>query len=385
MAWVESFKGWQIRVFGVVELLGVAGIVVGLFAQADFAPLAFWLIAAAAAGLVLFMIGAIVTHIRRKETPIPPAVPGVIAAVAVVLSVLLATNWPGGVPAPSVAVPANPIWKGDTKPEPVPDENVVLAMPKDMYRHNGAPTEWWWHIGTLRAGDRVFGFEVNAASFTGQSFAMTQISLSDVEGEQHYDHTQLYAPKPVGVFDVASWAEGDPGKDWYAKLGDASWAVGGFVVTAAGSGYTSSPEVRIEGGGGSGASAIAVPDAGGGIGTILLASPGSGYTSTPTVTLVGGGGSGATAVAVRNAAHMTAPQADPTKDIRVQSVFTDEETLSEIEFDLTFSSRAGRSTSSARGSTRRRPSRASRWTTTTSPSRASPPPARSRSTAPPTR
>ena len=56
------------------------------------------------------------------------------------------------------------------------------------------------------------------------------------------------------------------------------------------------------------------------------------------MTLTGGeGGSGATAVAVRNSVSMTAPQADPTKDIHVEAVLVDSTTLDEVRFDLTFS------------------------------------------------
>lgn len=336
MGWTGRFRGWVIKLVGVLEVLGAAGIVAGLLLRPDYAPLAWWLVAAAAIGLVVLMVGALVSHLRHRESPVPPAVPGALAAASAVLAILLATNWPGGVPAPAVPVPANPIWTGDTMPDPVPEENVVLALPKDMYRHNGAPTEWWWHIGTLRAGDRVFGFELNAASFIGQGFAMTQMSLADVESEQHYQRTQVYLPKPIGNFDVSTWAEGDPSKDWYARLGDPSWVVGGFSVTDGGSGYTAPAEVVIEGDG-SGARAMAVPDESGAIGQIVLLSPGSGYTQTPTVTITGGGGSGATAVAVRNALSMTAPQADPTQDIRVVATLIDDATLTPVDFDLTFS------------------------------------------------
>ena len=240
----------------------------------------------------------------------------------------------GGVPAPDVPVPANPLWTGDTKPEPVSPENVVLSLPKDMYRHEGAPTEWWWHIGTLRAGDRVFGFEINAASFVGQGFAMTQVSLSDVSEERHLERTQVYLPGPG--FDVANWAEGDPKKDWYARLGDPSWQVGSLSVRSPGSGYTAAPEVQFEGDG-SGAAALAVLDDNGGVGQIVLVDPGTGYTTPPTVTLTGGGGSGAEAVAVRSFVSMTAPQADPSKDIEVKALMVDEPSLTEVEFDLTFS------------------------------------------------
>jgi predicted secreted hydrolase len=257
-------------------------------------------------------------------------------AAALVLIAALTACGPGGVPAPEAAVPDNPIWKGTTMPDPVPEENVVLSVPKDMYRHDGAPTEWWWHTGTLRAGDRVFGFEINAASFTGQDFAMTQVSLSDVDANRHYERTQIYGPTPVGVFDIANWAEGDPKKDWYAKLGDPSWLVGGFSVTAGGTGYTKAPDVTIEGDG-KDASAVAVLDDTGAVGEIVLLKPGEGYTTTPTVTLSGGDGTGATAVAVRNSVSLQAPQADPTKDIAVQAVLVDDQTLDEVEFDLTFS------------------------------------------------
>ena len=241
----------------------------------------------------------------------------------------------GGVPAPDVPVPANPLWTGDTKPDPVPPENVVLSLPKDMYRHEGAPTEWWWHIGTLRAGDRVFGFEINAASFVGQGFAMSQISLSDVADQRHLERTQVYLPGP-GSFDVATWAEGDPNKDWYARLGDPSWQVGSLSVQSPGTGYTSAPEVQFEGDG-TGATALAVLDDKGGVGQIALIDPGTGYTTPPKVTLTGGGGTGAEAVAVRSFVSMTAPKADPSKDIEVKALMVDEPSLTEVEFDLTFS------------------------------------------------
>lgn len=240
-----------------------------------------------------------------------------------------------GVPVPTVPIPDNPLWTGTTMPDPVPEANVVLSMPEDMYRHKDAPTEWWWHIGTLRAGDRVFGFEINAASFVGQGFAMTQVSLSDVDEERHYERTQVYVPKPYGSFDPNTWAEGDPSKDWYARIGDPSWQVGGFSVTDAGSGYTEAPEVKIEGDG-NGASAIAVLE-GDRVDQIVLLSPGEGYTESPKVSLTGGDGAGATAVAVPGYVSMTAPQADPSQNMQVQALLVDDKTLEEIEFDLTFS------------------------------------------------
>lgn len=336
MGWVAALPAWLVRTVGLLEIVGAAGLVIGLLAQDRYAVLAWWLVAAAALGLVLLMLGAVILHLRRRESPVPPFVPGSLAVAVVVVAALLAVQWPGGVTAPTAAVPDNPVWTGEGKPAPVPAENVVLSLPEDMYRHKDAPTEWWWHIGTLRAGDRQFGFEINAASFIGQGFAMTQMSLSDVESEQHYEHTQVYVPKPIGNFDVSTWAEGDPSKDWYARLGDPSWTVGGFNVTAGGSGYTDAPRVVIDGDG-SGASAMAVLNPDGTLGQVVLLDPGTGYTGTPTVRLEGGGGSGAEAVAVRNAVSMTAPQADPSQDIRVEAMFTDAESGNRIAYDLTFS------------------------------------------------
>ena len=67
-----------------------------------------------------------------------------------------------------------------------------------------------------------------------------------------------------------------------------------YTVTDGGTRYTSTPTVKIEGGGGSGASAVAVLEDGF-VRRIDVTSPGLGFTSTPTVTIEGGGGFGAVA------------------------------------------------------------------------------------------
>lgn len=333
--WLDALPFWLIKVLGSIELLAAAAIIIGLLSQRRYAPLGWWLIAVAAVVVIVTSLIALFITLRRRQSRLIPAITGGLSVVALVLSTVLAVDWPGGVRPPSGDIPENPLWTGDTMPDPVPEEHVVLSLPKDMYRHKDAPTEWWWHIGTLRSGDRVFGFEVNAASFVGNSFAMTQVSLTDAESGDHYERTQVYVPQPIGNFDVSTWAEGDPSKDWYARLGDPSWTVGGFTVSNPGSGYTVAPTVTIEGDG-SGASALAILDSSGGVGQILLLDPGTVYTETPQVTLTGGG-SGATAVAVRNYVSMTAPQEDPSQNINVRALLVDDPTLTEIEFDLTFS------------------------------------------------
>src|SRR5262249_43501484 len=77
-------------------------------------------------------------------------------------------------------------------PEPVPPSDVVLHLPEDMYRHPGAPTEWWWHTGTLRAGERTFGFEINAASFIDRGLAFSQILLTDVQTSRVFQRSTFF-------------------------------------------------------------------------------------------------------------------------------------------------------------------------------------------------
>ena len=65
--------------------------------------------------------------------------------------------------------------------------DYYIRLPKDHYLHLGAPTEWWWNVGTLRSLDRTFGFEIQAASFG--KIAITQVMLTDVGRQRHYQRT----------------------------------------------------------------------------------------------------------------------------------------------------------------------------------------------------
>jgi hypothetical protein len=65
-------------------------------------------------------------------------------------------------------------------PVPIPASKSAIFLPADQYLHRGAPTEWWWHVGTLQSGDRIFGFEINAAAFSDRGYAFSQIMLTDV-------------------------------------------------------------------------------------------------------------------------------------------------------------------------------------------------------------
>src|SRR4051794_8919766 len=105
---------------------------------------------------------------------------------------------------------------------PVPPSEYQVHLPQDQYRHGDAPTEWWWHIGTLKAGDRIFGFEINAAGYPGygkEKFAFTQVMLSDVANAKHYQQSTVYVPPNV---DFNTWAESDPAKAWKVGLGDST-------------------------------------------------------------------------------------------------------------------------------------------------------------------
>jgi uncharacterized membrane protein YphA (DoxX/SURF4 family) len=62
MAWVESFSEGAIKTIGVLEVLAAVGLI--LPAALGIAPV---LVPLAATGLVLLMVGAAITHARRRE------------------------------------------------------------------------------------------------------------------------------------------------------------------------------------------------------------------------------------------------------------------------------------------------------------------------------
>lgn len=62
--WAESFPAGLIKLIGVAEIVGAAGLILpGVF------EIATWLVPAAAIGLAVVMVGAAVTHLRHKEYP----------------------------------------------------------------------------------------------------------------------------------------------------------------------------------------------------------------------------------------------------------------------------------------------------------------------------
>lgn len=80
MGWTESFSPPVIKAIGVAEVLGAIGLI--LPAVLDVAPA---LVPVAAVGLALVMVGAAITHLRRKETQMV-----VVNVVLLVLAVFVA-------------------------------------------------------------------------------------------------------------------------------------------------------------------------------------------------------------------------------------------------------------------------------------------------------
>ena len=65
MAFVEDFSDGTVKAIGLVEVLAAIGLI--LPGLTGIAPI---LVPLAATGLAILMIGAIITHVRRKETPL---------------------------------------------------------------------------------------------------------------------------------------------------------------------------------------------------------------------------------------------------------------------------------------------------------------------------
>ncbi len=78
MGWVDDFSPAAVKAIGAAEVAGALGLVLP-----PLVDVATWLAPLAAVGLLLTMLGAVVVHLRRGETPmlVPPLVLGVLAAV----------------------------------------------------------------------------------------------------------------------------------------------------------------------------------------------------------------------------------------------------------------------------------------------------------------
>lgn len=80
MGWADDYSAGAVKLIGALEVLAALGLV--LPAALDIVPV---LVPLAALGLVLVMIGAVVVHARRKETP-PIAINAVLLVLAAVVA-----------------------------------------------------------------------------------------------------------------------------------------------------------------------------------------------------------------------------------------------------------------------------------------------------------
>lgn len=84
LAWVEDFSPSTVKLIGVAEVVGAAGLILPLLT--GIAPL---LAPIAASALTILMIGAIVTHVRRKDGILVQVVLTIVTAVSAVLGFLV--------------------------------------------------------------------------------------------------------------------------------------------------------------------------------------------------------------------------------------------------------------------------------------------------------
>lgn len=121
---------------------------------------------------------------------------------------------------------------------------------------------------------------------------------TDFDLPPYWDSTLGVYRSPDGsqASDVTLWTNPKAiNNQWYQNY---TYKVVGFVIENPGTGYSIPPQIIIQDGGGSGATAVATSfTANGGIETIEVVTPGSGYTSYPTV-VVNGIGTGASIRAV---------------------------------------------------------------------------------------
>jgi uncharacterized membrane protein YphA (DoxX/SURF4 family) len=81
MQWVQDFSAGTIKLIGTAEVLGALGLI--LPGALDIAPI---LVPLAATGLGVIMVGAIITHGRRKE-PQPMVLNAIVLILAVVVAI----------------------------------------------------------------------------------------------------------------------------------------------------------------------------------------------------------------------------------------------------------------------------------------------------------
>jgi predicted secreted hydrolase len=98
------------------------------------------------------------------------------------------------------------------EPKPAPGPSTI-TLPADQANHPGVDTEWWFLIGTLKSGDRVFGVEVNIARFAN-ALAQSYVKITDVSGGKNHAEVLNY---PISVLKTSN-------TDFSAELPNAKMA-----------------------------------------------------------------------------------------------------------------------------------------------------------------
>ncbi|GEM_PF-2901410 len=82
-AWIEDFAPWQVRTIGALEVLAALGMTLPYFVP----KLPKVLVSAAAGGLAITMIGAIITHVTRQDPAVAIVINCILLAMAVTVAV----------------------------------------------------------------------------------------------------------------------------------------------------------------------------------------------------------------------------------------------------------------------------------------------------------
>lgn len=84
MHWTDDFAAPSIKGIGALEVVGALGLILPL--ATGVLPI---LTPLAATGLAVIFVGAVVTHLRRRESPAPSAVLAILSVVSAVLGFLV--------------------------------------------------------------------------------------------------------------------------------------------------------------------------------------------------------------------------------------------------------------------------------------------------------
>ena len=83
MLWIEDFPAWQVRTIGILEVLGVFGLIFPYVIKS----LPKIIVVIASGSLALTMVGAIITHISRGDVIMSVIITSILFLMAVLIAV----------------------------------------------------------------------------------------------------------------------------------------------------------------------------------------------------------------------------------------------------------------------------------------------------------